>query len=53
MKHDTHSPLFGSLAETRRDARRDDPPEEPRTLSWLTPWWLAAAAVLLTVLLAG
>lgn len=58
MKHDTDSPLFGSLVDTRHDTRRDaqrrnEAPEEPRTLSWLTPWWLAAAAVLLTVLLAG
>lgn len=53
MKRDTTSPPIGSLVQTRRDAPRDDPPETPRTLSWLTPWWLAAAAVLLTVLLAG
>ncbi len=53
MKHYTPSPLVGSLVETRRDAPRDERPEEPRTLSWLTPWWLAAAAVLLTVLLAA
>jgi hypothetical protein len=53
MKHDTPSPPVGSLVRTRRDAPRNDPPEEPRTLSWLTPWWLAAAAVLLTVLLVG
>ncbi len=53
MKHDTNSRLFGSLVETRRDPHRHEHPEEPRALSWLTPWWLAAAAVLLTVLLAG
>lgn len=53
MKDDTNAAQFGSLVETRRNAHRNDPPEEPRTLSWLTPWWLAAAAVLLTVLLAG
>lgn len=53
MKHDTPSPSIGSFVQARRDTPRDDAPEEPRTLSWLTPWWLAAAAVLLTVLLAG
>jgi hypothetical protein len=53
MKHDTPSTPIGSFVQTRRETPRDDRPEEPRTLSWLTPWWLAAAAVLLTVLLAG
>jgi hypothetical protein len=53
MKNDANAPLSGSLVAPRRDADRTDRPEEPRTLSWLTPWWLAAAAVLLTVLLAG
>ncbi len=51
MKHDTNA--FDPLAEAPRTVHRNDPPEEPRTLSWLTPWWLAAGAVLLTVLLAG
>lgn len=53
MKHGTKSASVGSLLRPRREADRDDPPGQPRTLSWLTPWWLAAAAVLLTVLLAG
>ncbi|MFZ5540239.1 MAG: hypothetical protein ACOY5V_10920 [Pseudomonadota bacterium] len=53
MKNDANAALPGSLVAPRRESDRSERPEEPRTLSWLTPWWLAAAAVLLTVLLAG
>jgi hypothetical protein len=53
MKDDSNAAPFGAPGKPRGHTERDDPTEEPRTLWWLTPWWLAAMAVLLTVLLAG